>query len=100
MSTLPRADHIIVHADSLCLVSDRGVPRRGAMQAELDLLHDRAVAMGGGRILAAGPTEQVLRACDVSSAEVYDARGKTVLPGLVEAHSHPVFAGSRYLEYA
>jgi imidazolonepropionase len=47
-----------------------------------------------------GTTAEVLAACDTTSAAVYDARGQTVLPGLVESHSHPVFAGSRYLEYA
>lgn len=100
MTTRPQADSLIVHAASLCQIVDRGEPRRGAAQSELDLIHDGAVAIAGERIIAAGPTNEVLRACDTSAAEVYDARGKTVLPGLVEAHSHPVFAGSRYLEYA
>ncbi|MGH2585624.1 MAG: imidazolonepropionase [Dehalococcoidia bacterium] len=100
MTEMLKADRIIVHAASLCQIKDRGGPRRGADQDALDLIDNGAVAIAGERILAAGSTEDVLRSCDVSAAEVYDARGQTVLPGLVEAHSHPVFAGSRYLEYA
>jgi imidazolonepropionase len=29
-----------------------------------------------------------------------DATGRTVVPGLVECHSHPIFAGERHAEYA
>ena len=29
-----------------------------------------------------------------------DVAGATVLPGLIECHSHPLFAGSRHAEYA
>jgi imidazolonepropionase len=101
MPDRPAADLVIVHAAALCRVADRGGPRRGALQDELDLIADGAVAVADGRILAVGTTAEVLAACDTSDAEVVDASGRTVLPGLVEAHSHPVFADSRrYLEYA
>ena len=96
----PKADLLIVHAASLCRVHDSGGPRRGAEQSDLDIIADGALAVADGQILAVGSTDEVLAACDTSGAEVYEARGKTVLPGLVEAHSHPVFAGSRYVEYA
>src|SRR5687767_2587416 len=95
-----RADLLILHAASLCHVHDNGGPRRGPDQSELDIIHDGALAVADGQIIAAGTTNEVLASCETDGAEVYDARGQTVLPGLVEAHSHPVFAGSRYLEYA
>jgi imidazolonepropionase len=100
MTNQTRVDQLIVHAASLCRIIDHGGPRRGHDQDQLDLIEDGALAMSGGRIVAVGTTEEVLDACDVAGTAVYDARGKTVLPGLVESHSHPVFAGSRYLEYA
>lgn len=99
MNERPRADLVVAHAASLCRVRDSGAPRRGASQGELDLIYDGAVAAAGETILAVGPTDEVLRTCDTDGATIVDARGATVLPGLVEAHSHPVFAGSRYLEY-
>jgi imidazolonepropionase len=100
--TTPRskADLLIVHAASLCRIRDEGGPRRGATQGELDIIHDGALAVAGDTIIATGTTAEVLAACDTTDAGVYDATGQTVLPGLVEAHAHPVFAGSRYIEYA
>ena len=100
MNNLPKADLVIVHAASLCQIKDAGGPRRGASQSELDIISDAAIAIAGETILAVGPASEVLAGCDTSGAEAIDATGMTVLPGLVEAHSHPVFAGSRYLEYA
>ena len=35
-----------------------------------------------------------------SGAERLDCRGGSALPGLVDAHSHPVFAGCRVHEFA
>ena len=31
---------------------------------------------------------------------VLDVRGKTIVPGMVDAHSHPVWAGDRVHEFA
>ena len=45
-----------------------------------------AVAIGGGRILAVGPEEAVLR--DHYAPRVIDASGKLAMPGLVDAHAH------------
>jgi imidazolonepropionase len=87
----------VIHASSLARVRDRGVPRKGAQQRELDIIEDGAVAVRGGRIIAVGTTEYISEMYD--DAPVFDASGKTVLPGLVECHSHPVFAGNRHWEY-
>src|SRR5262249_29577876 len=94
------ADLVILHADALCRVLDRGAPRRGPAQGELNIVEDGALAVADGTIVAVGTTDEVLAECDAGAARVVDARGLTVLPGLVEAHSHPVFAGRRYMEYA
>jgi 5-methylthioadenosine/S-adenosylhomocysteine deaminase len=47
---------------------------------------DVALAVEGDRIAAIGPTESVLRT--YPRAEVYDGRGKAVLPGLINCHAH------------
>jgi imidazolonepropionase len=89
----------VVHAAQLARVEDRGGPRRGDEQGVLDLVPDGAVAVRDGTIVAAGSTDEVLRDWGDGSPTL-DASGRTVLPGLVECHSHPLFAGERHAEYA
>jgi 5-methylthioadenosine/S-adenosylhomocysteine deaminase len=48
--------------------------------------NDVALAVGGDRIVAIGATDQIVKA--YPSAEVYDGRGKALLPGLINCHAH------------
>ena len=89
-----------MHAASLARVSDSGEPRRGATQGELDLVADGAIAIRDGVIVAVGSTDQVLASHGDTDVPTIDARGRCVLPGLVECHSHPLFGGDRHHEYA
>jgi imidazolonepropionase len=67
-----------------------------------DSSHDAApaVACWEGRILATGPRSDLLEALDGSGYPLarfarLDAAGGTVTPGLIDAHTHLLFAGSR-----
>ena len=75
------SDLNVVHAAQVALVSDRGEPRRGALQGELDLIADGAVAIRDGRIAAVGPTGEVLREWGDSDVPTIDATGHSVLHG-------------------
>ncbi len=94
------SDLNVVHATSLARVDDRGEPRRGTTQGELGIIADGAIAIRQGRIAAVGTTDEVLASHGGSDVPTIDARGRCVLPGLVECHSHPLFAGERHHEYA
>jgi imidazolonepropionase len=94
------SDLNVVGAAQVARVSDRGEPRRGQAQGELDLIADGAVAIRDGRVVAVGPTSEVLGEWSEPSVPTIDAAGRSVLPGLIECHSHPLFAGSRHAEYA
>ncbi|MGQ0735630.1 MAG: amidohydrolase family protein [Acidobacteriota bacterium] len=48
--------------------------------------HDVALAVVADRIAAIGPTDQVLKT--YPQAEVYDGRGKALIPGLINCHAH------------
>jgi cytosine/adenosine deaminase-related metal-dependent hydrolase len=48
--------------------------------------HDVALAVEGDKIAAIGATDDVLAA--YPRAEVYDGRGKALLPGLINCHAH------------
>jgi 5-methylthioadenosine/S-adenosylhomocysteine deaminase len=47
---------------------------------------DVALAVNGNAIAAIGPTDDVLRS--YPQAEVYDGRGKALVPGLINCHAH------------
>jgi len=54
-----------------------------------------------GKIAAVGETDYVRQLWKDSDFEaVIDATGKCVLPGFVDAHTHPVWAGDRVHEFA
>lgn len=90
----------VINAEALVTVADSGEVRRGATQGDIGLITDGAVAMRAGSIAAVGTTAEVMADWSDSSVPVIDAAGKTVLPGLVECHSHPLFGGDRHDEYA
>lgn len=98
-SSVSAGDLNVVHAEQLAQVIDHGGPRRGREQEELDLLADGAVAIRGGRIIAVGSSDVIIAEFGEDDVPTIDARGKTVLPGLVECHSHPLFAGERFDEF-
>lgn len=56
----------------------------------------QAVAISGGRFLATGSNDEVL-ALAAGNAKKIDLGGKTVLPGFIDAHSHPAEAGLSHL---
>jgi len=56
----------------------------------------QAVAISGGRFLASGSNDEVL-ALAAGNAKKIDLDGKTVLPGFIDAHSHPAEAGLSHL---
>ncbi|MCW5851632.1 MAG: imidazolonepropionase [Anaerolineae bacterium] len=90
-------DLLITHAAQLLTLAAPG-PRTGRALADLGLVEDGAVACRDGRIVAVGPTREVLAQVD-SAAETLDARGRVVMPGFVDAHTHVVYAGDRAAEF-
>lgn len=97
---LMTGDLNVVHAAQLAQVHDDGAARRGASQGEMHLIEDGAVAIRNGVIVAVGRTGDLLAEWANPSVRTLDATGRTVVPGLVECHSHPIFAGERHAEYA
>ena len=76
--------------------------RCGAEQGAFAPISGGAVFCVGERIVDAGPEGEVLkRHPEARDAKVQiDAAGRAVIPGLVDCHAHPVFAGDRSDEYA
>jgi len=70
-------------------------PGPGA-RARLGIIDDGAIGILGGRIAWVGPDHDRPR----DAEEECDVRGRIVLPGLVDPHTHLVFGGSRVDELA
>ncbi len=66
----------------------------------IDAIHPRAqaVAIAGGRFLAVGSNEDVRNLAKAGTQQV-DVGGKTVVPGFIDAHTHPCYAGIRHLRW-
>src|SRR2546428_3252503 len=56
----------------------------------------QAVAIADGRFLAVGSNDEI-RALSNSQVEKVDLQGAAVLPGFIDAHTHPCYVGLRHL---
>ncbi|MGG3470590.1 imidazolonepropionase [Neobacillus pocheonensis] len=73
---------------------------KGAM-SELNIIENGSVWIEDGMIQSVGTDKElaVKYGARIAEAEVVDASGKLVTPGLVDPHTHVVFAGSRENEF-
>jgi len=69
--------------------------------SELGVIENGSVWIENGVIKAVGTDEEIFSKFEsrLDQAEVVDASGKLVTPGLVDPHTHLVFAGSRENEF-
>ncbi|MBC7931409.1 MAG: amidohydrolase family protein, partial [Rubrivivax sp.] len=56
------------------------------MDKERRVIEDGAVAVAGGRIVAVGKRAEIER--QFTAREIIDARGRAVIPGLINGHTH------------
>jgi imidazolonepropionase len=79
------------------LAGDNTRPRRGAQMGELGVVSDGCVLVGDdGNIEYAGDTAG---APETQAPDLINAEGRCVTPGLVDSHTHLVFAGDRANEF-
>jgi imidazolonepropionase len=88
----------VVNCSQLVTLGGPGRARFGKELGELAIIADGAFLVSEGRFQRVGARSEIEPLID-SDCEVVDARGRVVLPGFVDAHAHPVFAGTRADEY-
>jgi imidazolonepropionase len=90
---------LLVHSASVVLTMAGGAegPLSGKCQGETSPVKGGAVACAQGRVLDVGPSAALLR--KYAPKRAIDAGGSCVIPGLVDPHTHILFAGSRAEEF-
>ncbi|MFD2608267.1 imidazolonepropionase [Deinococcus taklimakanensis] len=76
------------------LVTPRPGPQRGAAMRELNMTEDAALLVKDGMIAWVGPAAQA-----PTAPETVDLGGRAVVPGLVDPHTHAVWAGDRLADW-
>ena len=88
----------IINCSQLVTLAGAGRPRVGAELRELGIVKRGALLIRHGLIERVG-TEAEIGVLIDAGTEIVDAGGRVVLPGFVDAHTHPVFAGTRVDEF-
>jgi imidazolonepropionase len=91
------ADFALFNVDQLVtLAPDCHQSARG----ELGVIERAALAARDGQIVWVGPMAEFHQAVSLTpGAAVLNTHGRTVLPGFVDPHTHPVFAGDRAADF-
>ncbi|MFO0630585.1 MAG: imidazolonepropionase, partial [Polyangiales bacterium] len=92
---------LLRHAREL-LTLDADLDARAPWRAEaLGIIPDGAVAVRDDRVVAVGTTAEVERAISLGpKARVIDVGDAVLCPGLVDPHTHTLFAGDRAGEFS
>jgi imidazolonepropionase len=88
----------VVNCSQLVTLAGPARPRVGPELRELGIIANGGMFVRDGVIESAGSRDEIELLIE-SETEVVDALGKVVLPGFVDAHTHPVFGGTRVSEF-
>lgn len=89
---------VLTNCSQLVTLAGPTGPRTDRAMRELGIIADGAMLFEDGRIARVGARGEIERLMKQDDA-VIDAGGRAVLPGFVDAHTHPVFTGNRAGEF-
>jgi imidazolonepropionase len=102
-SEIPAHYLLLTNIGQLLTLRGDSVPRRGPALNAVGVMNDAAVLCGGGKIIAVGPPREIARNGWVKrnrrKITELDCKGRVVLPGFVDCHTHPVFAEPRLVDF-
>jgi imidazolonepropionase len=93
----PTSIDLLIHGAAELATSIGTKARGGKLLGEIRVLRDAAVAIRGETIVEVGPQAELRRR--YTAKRELDARGGTLVPGFVDAHTHPVFTTTREDEF-
>jgi imidazolonepropionase len=89
---------LITNCKQLITLAGPRRPRVGTELRDLSIIEDGAMLVRDGRIDRIGSRSEIESTIEADTKSL-DAGGRVVLPGFVDAHTHPVFAGNRADEF-
>ncbi|MFQ5348599.1 MAG: imidazolonepropionase [Rhodothalassiaceae bacterium] len=87
-------DHLFVNANLATMAPQSEV------DSALGIIRGGALAIAGERIAWVGPQSALPKPASSLARQVEDLDGAWILPGLIDCHTHLVFAGNRGREFA
>lgn len=90
---------LVDNCGQLLTLRGNNAPRRGREMRDVSLIRNGAVLIQNGVIFAVGPAYRIRKNTLARRATTLDAKGRVVMPGFVDSHTHALFAGSRVGEY-
>src|SRR5438128_6690759 len=88
----------VINCSQLVTLAGAKRPRTGGDLRQLSIIEDGAMLVRGDQIEAVGRRREIESLIN-ADCEVIDAGRRVVMPGFVDAHTHPVFAGIRANEF-
>ncbi len=88
----------IVNCSQVVTLAGPARPRVGAELRDLSIIERGALFVRDGLIASVGTSTQIEARIEADTL-IIDAGGRVVLPGFVDAHTHPVFGGTRAGEF-
>lgn len=88
----------VINCSQIVTLAGPARARVGPEMLDLSIIEDGALFVKDGRIERVGSRKEI-ESLITNECEVVDAGGRAVLPGFVDAHTHPVFAGTRANEF-
>jgi imidazolonepropionase len=88
----------VVNCSQVVTLAGPARPRVGAEMRDVGVVAPGALLVSNGLVEKVGSTAEI-EPLITSECEVLDAARRLVLPGFVDAHTHPVFAGTRVAEF-
>jgi imidazolonepropionase len=88
----------VINCSQVVTLAGPARPRVGPEMRELGIVSRGGMLVRDGLIARVATTAEIERSID-AGVTVIDAGGRVLLPGFVDAHTHPVFAGTRVDEF-
>ncbi len=86
-------------SEALTLSAAAAKGGRRISEGDLSIINDAVLACQNGKIVWIGPAKELPSKIAKKKKKSIDLKGKVILPGFVECHTHSLFGGSRAHEF-